>query len=561
MRRSTGNSAFLSLLKSGSAGAFALAAILACSDGTSATREIIRVRVNSIEIIVPDSIKEAIAAEFAGTLMNAPIGVSANVFDSPVASLSSSTCGGNAGPAYTKSRVAFIPEPIPNIAPFPLYEDGIIPDTDVPLGFSFTFYGKAYDKVNVSSNGLLLFGPLPTTLQNGFAKAGFIPSSLDPNNIIAFAWTDWSPHLVQDGIRWETRGTAPRRKFILQFNNVPEFLLANTFGDIKTLGLLMSQVVLSEGTNDITIYTNKLKVVNSNHLVTQGIENESGTLAMFDSVQNVVTGNWGARRVRFFNLTDDAVRFSPVLSVDDVDPVITAPVNVFDYPNDPGLGSAVVAVATPHAEDNCALEGVTSVRSDGKAIDAAYPVGTTTITWTAKDVAGNTATASQSVTVIDWEPPVITFVPANFSVNATSSLGAMVSYAFTAWDNVGVTSLICDPENGSRIAIGPKTVTCSAFDAAGNSASRSFEVNVVDAPAQMTNLLQYLLGLGLPNGTTNPLANELQHALNDPASSISCKKMSDFLNMLMKKSRDIPSEEIAYMTSEARRIRTVMECR
>ena len=137
----------------------------------------------------------------------------------------------------------------------------------------------------------------------------------------------------------------------------------------------------------------------------------------------------------------------------------------------------------------------------------------------------------------------------------------MVTYDFSAKDNVAVTSLVCTPASGSRFAIKVNTVECTASNAAGNSVSRSFEVSVVDAPTQLTNLLQYLLGLGLPNGTTNPLANELQHALGDPGSAISCKKMSDFLSMLIKKSRDIPSAEVAYMTNEAKRIRTVMECR
>ena len=556
MRRSTGNSAFLSLLKSGSAGAFALAAILACSDSTSATREIVRVQVESIDILVPDSVKQGLAAEFVSSLLNSPLGMSANAFAQSAASLVGSACDAGAGPVYTKSRVAFIPELIPNIAPFPVYDDGVLPDT--PLGFSFTFYGKTYDRVNVFSNGFLMFGPLPTPTP-GFSTAGFIPFSANPNNIIALAWTDWQPNMVSDPIRWETRGSAPNRKFIIQFNNVPEFASANRFNDIQTLGGLMSQVVLSEGTNDITIYTNKLKVVNTSHLVTQGIENELGTAAMFDSVQNVVTGNWGARRVRFFNLTDDAVRFSPVSSVDDVDPVITAPVNVADYPNDPGLGSAVVAaVGLPVASDNCALESVTPLRSDGKAIDAPYPVGTTTITWTAKDVAGNTATASQSVEVIDVEDPIITFVPANFSVNATSSLGAFVSYAFTAQDNVGVTSQSCVPAERSTLPIGANEVTCSASDAAGHTVSRSFVVTVVDAPTQMMNLIEYVISRGTPNGMTNPLVNELEQAFANAGTSLGCKKMSDFLAMVEVKG--VPGAWADYMFSEAQRIMTVMQC-
>jgi hypothetical protein len=48
------------------------------------------------------------------------------------------------------------------------------------------------------------------------------------------------------------------------------------------------------------------------------------------------------------------------------------------------------------------------VRSDGLALNAPYPVGTTTITWTATDASNNTDTCNQTITVNDIEPPVIT---------------------------------------------------------------------------------------------------------------------------------------------------------
>jgi hypothetical protein len=38
-------------------------------------------------------------------------------------------------------------------------------------------------------------------------------------------------------------------------------------------------------------------------------------------------------------------------------------------------------------------------RSDGQRFDAPFPIGTTIITWTARDTSGNTATSTQSVTV------------------------------------------------------------------------------------------------------------------------------------------------------------------
>src|SRR5450759_1387519 len=576
MRRSTGSSAFLSLLRAGSAGAIVLATILSCSDSTSPTMGpdgVIRVKVNIVEIVIPDSVKQAQVAKVGATSM-VPIGPSMTVLRSPVSSVATvaaPSCGSGGGFAgYTKAQVPFAPEAIPNIAPYPLKDDGFIRDSDMPLGFTFSFEGNTYDKVNVYMNGFLLFGPVPS-LTAGYPDAQSIAATSNPTNILALAWTDWSPQLVPDGIRYETRGTAPNRRFILQFNNVPEYYSASKVGSIvPTAGRLMSQVVLSEGSNDITIYTNQMNVTKSNHFVTQGIENAAGTDATYDSVTNAVTGIRSARVRNFFNLQNDAVRFSLIQTKDLVPPSITAPAGITTG-NDPGLASAVVAVSSPVASDNCQGVKVSSVRSDGAAIDAPYPVGVTTITWTATDAAGNAVSVTQTITVLDIEAPV--FGPSAQSVlmvNATSPSGAVVDYQFTVTDNVAVTSLTCtigilgatSKPSGSTFPIGSWPVTCTASDAAGNRKSLSFDVTVLDAQAQMENLIQYILDLGMSDGTTNPLVNQLQAAFGSSVSDnhIACVKMNDFIGMVSKKGREIPWGASGYMIREATRMIAVLGC-
>jgi len=524
---------------------------------------VIRVKVNTVEIVIPDSVKQAQAAELGATRM-VPIGPSMAVLSSPVSSVATvaaPSCGSGGGFAgYTKSQVPFAPEAIPNIAPYPLNDDGFIPDKNVPLGFNFSFEGNTYDKVNVYMNGFLLFGPAPS-LTAGYPDAQNIAASTNPNNILALAWTDWSPQLVPDGIRYETRGTAPNRRFILQFTNVPEYYSASKVGAIVAgAGRLMSQVVLSEGSNDITIYTNTMTVTNSRHFVTQGIENALGTAATYDSVLNVVTGIRSQRVRNFFNLQNDAVRFSLIQTKDEEKPSITAPADITTG-NDPGLASALVAVGSPAATDNCVDVKVSGVRSDGAAIDAPYPVGSTTITWTATDAAGNVATASQVITVLDVEAPSLS-VPADITVPATSLNGVVVIYHLYATDNVAVTSLNCTKLSGSTFPIGATSVTCTAADAAGNHKSASFVVTVLDAQAQMGNLIQYILGLGMPNGTTNPLVNQVEAAFRDSGidNHVACVKMGDFIDMVSTKGRDIPMGSPAYLTGEATRIMAVLGC-
>lgn len=89
-------------------------------------------------------------------------------------------------------------------------------------------------------------------------------------------------------------------------------------------------------------------------------------------------------------------------------PVITCPANVTQG-NDPGTCSATVNPGSPTASDNCGSTTVTGTRSDGQALDAPYPKGTTTITWTATDSSGNHSSCTQTITVVDNEAPTFTF--------------------------------------------------------------------------------------------------------------------------------------------------------
>jgi HYR domain-containing protein len=565
MRRPTAFSAFFNLLKTASAGALVLATVVSCSDSMSPTANadgVIRVKVSTIDIVVPDSVKQGLAVEGGATRM-VPLGPSMSALSSPVsyagAAASALSCGGGgAFQGYTKSRVAFAPEAIPNIAPYPLKDDGIIPDKDVPLGFSFSFQGNTYDRVNVYMNGFLLFGPLPS-LTNGYPDAGFIASLSNPNNILALAWTDWQPNLVPDGIRFETRGTAPNRRFILQFNNVPEYYSSSRVGAIvPSAGRLMSQVVLSEGSNDITIYTNSMNVTNSRHFVTQGIENSTGTDAMYDSVFNAVTGITSARVHNFFKLENDAVRFSLIQTKDEEKPSITAPENVIQG-NDPGLASAVVAVGVPAASDNCSNVKVSGVRSDGLALEAPYPVGVTSITWTATDDAGNAASAVQTIKVEDREAPVFAALAQSvFEINATSPSGALVNYELSVTDNVRVTSVSCEPASGSLFPVGSTEVHCSASDAAGNSASKSLTVKVIGWRQQVEALVAEIKDLSLPNGTSNPLLNQLKAALQENGNE--CKKVADFIDMVHKKGSSINDADEEAMIADALRIQGALGC-
>jgi hypothetical protein len=111
-----------------------------------------------------------------------------------------------------------------------------------------------------------------------------------------------------------------------------------------------------------------------------------------------------------------------------------------------------------------------------------FPIGTTTVTCSAADKAGNKADNTFAITGADDKAPVVS-VPAGVTVAATSARGAVVNYAnATATDNVdGSVPATCLPASGSVFPLGTTTVTCTAKDKAGNQDAKTFTVSVTTA--------------------------------------------------------------------------------
>lgn len=117
------------------------------------------------------------------------------------------------------------------------------------------------------------------------------------------------------------------------------------------------------------------------------------------------------------------------VTVKDVQPpTITCPANI-TTPSTAGACNKVVTYTMPTATDNCSGTTVTASPASGST----FPIGTTTVTVTAKDASNNTTTCSFTVTVTDAQLPVISAQPQNakactntgatFSVTATNATG------------------------------------------------------------------------------------------------------------------------------------------
>jgi large repetitive protein len=129
------------------------------------------------------------------------------------------------------------------------------------------------------------------------------------------------------------------------------------------------------------------------------------------------------------------------VKVRDVEPpLIVCPASV-SAGTAPGTCSASVNPGTADPIDNCPGASVVGVRSDGQPLEAAYPLGATSIAWTATDGAGTHAGCAQTVTVADSESPTITgFSAAPAALWPANHRMVDVTVAYGTGDNCGAVS-------------------------------------------------------------------------------------------------------------------------
>ncbi|MBL7817476.1 MAG: HYR domain-containing protein [Saprospiraceae bacterium] len=148
--------------------------------------------------------------------------------------------------------------------------------------------------------------------------------------------------------------------------------------------------------------------------------------------------------------------------------------------------SSTCAIATwiaPTATDNCTTTpSVSSTRNSGFC----FPIGSTTVVYTATDARNNSATCSFSVVVsatnnctTDVIPPVLSNCPQNINLTTSTACATATWTAPTATDNCTTTpSVNSTQSSGFCFPIGSTTVVYTATDARNNTATCSFNVIV-----------------------------------------------------------------------------------
>jgi spore coat protein A, manganese oxidase len=179
-------------------------------------------------------------------------------------------------------------------------------------------------------------------------------------------------------------------------------------------------------------------------------------------------------------------------STDAVKPILTAcPANQ----NLTTTGTTATATWTaPTATDNCSTPSVSFVTSPttGLTNGGAFPVGTTTVSYTAKDSKNNASTCYFTVNVTKTNPCITDVTPpvfVNCPTNMTVSVGLLSICKPTTWtaptatDNCSTPTVYqsAGPISGTCVfpSLIPTTISYTAIDAKGNRSSCSFTIKVV----------------------------------------------------------------------------------
>lgn len=181
-----------------------------------------------------------------------------------------------------------------------------------------------------------------------------------------------------------------------------------------------------------------------------------------------------------------------VLISDIEPPVFVCPtVSITEYTDDGQCQATNVMIQQPIGMDNCGtFTIISSVRSDAQVMAAPFNLGTTTITWTATDAAGNTNTCSQDVIVIDVDAPVFSNCPIT-PITESLDIGACTKNIAVAqpagYDNCSTFNPIGTRSDGQALndpySAGITTIVWTATDASGNSSTCMQQITLNDTQA------------------------------------------------------------------------------
>ncbi len=345
---------------------------------------------------------------------------------------------------YTISTIPYAPDPFTGTS-VSLTDDS--QTGMLPIGFNFCYFGQTYTQFIIGSNNWIGFSAgqtstwVTTAIPNNAGTA--------PMNTIMGAWQDINPG-VGGTVTYAVYGTAPNRRLVVSWNNVPMF---SCTGQLYT-----SQIKIFEGTNIIeTHILNKSLCTtwNSGNAV-HGLHDPTGTIAV------VVPG----RNNTPWTVSNEGTRFTPSGPA-------TSTVNWYVLPGNTLVGTGTSITVTP---PTCqpATSYYAQVSSTGTCVSG---FGTDTIVVNQNNCTPCSATASNNGPVC-----------AGSTINLIAGTVAGGTYLWTGPN--GFTSTLQNPTipSSTVAASGTYTVTVTqAASCASCTATTTVVVNPIPASVTPSN--------------------------------------------------------------------------
>jgi hypothetical protein len=210
-----------------------------------------------------------------------------------------------------------------------------------------------------------------------------------------------------------------------------------------------------------------------------------------------------AGRIRVAAIGNIFFNLSPQFNiVDTLQPSITAPLDRNAECASPAGTSVALGSAT--ATDVCDL--APTVTNNAPAL---FPLGTSTVTWTATDDATNQAIATQLVTIVDTTAPIVT-APANVTAECTGPAGTPVAIGLATAVDVCDASLVITSNAPPLFPLGTTPVTWSARDDSNNVGTAVQTVRIVDTTPPVLAVTLSPNSLWAPDHKLEPIVAGIQ---------------------------------------------------
>ena len=174
----------------------------------------------------------------------------------------------------------------------------------IALPFSFCYYGNSFSAVLMGSNSALTFDIGRAGQGSGYiisSTTGAIPNTSYAPNMIFGPYHDIDPSDPSPNkkIEWRIEGTAPKRRFIASYNDIPYF------GTSCTTPRATHQMVIYEGTGIVEVYVQDKPFCTSWNGGNAILGMQDGTRTQAVAAPGKNATQWGS------NAMNEAYRFIP----------------------------------------------------------------------------------------------------------------------------------------------------------------------------------------------------------------------------------------------------------